>query len=205
MTETGFSVPTEKQHRLAPICRKNGQGFTVGPLLSPENSVDRIADPVFISGGGGLFSTSHDYCKFALFLLNDGVVRGEGGAVASRLLTAESLLLLRTNHLPEGKTTIAMSYNPALFSELFGEGFGFGLGVYVLLDPAKAPGGKLSGEGEFGWGGLASTFLIVDPVKEMAVVILTSLIPSSSLPLRAQIRWLAHFLAEQEQKEKQEQ
>ena len=197
MTETGFSVPTEKQHRLAPICRRDGQGFAVGPLLSPLNSVDRIADPVFISGGGGLFSTSHDYCKFALFLLNDGAVVGEDGGVTSRLLTAKSLQMMRTNHLPEGKTTISMSYNPTLFSEKIGEGFGFGLGVYVLLDPAKAPGGKLSGVGEFGWGGLASTFCFVDPLKEIAVVILTSLIPSDALPLRAQVRWFAHWLAEQ--------
>ena len=53
----------------------------------------------------------------------------------------------------------------------------------------------LSYPGEFGWGGVASTFFYIDPVRKISVIFMTQLIPSAAnLVVRAQVRWLTHWL-----------
>jgi CubicO group peptidase (beta-lactamase class C family) len=76
------------------------------------------------------------------------------------------------------------------FSETTFHGIGFGLGVSVMLDPAKA---KIIGSpGEFAWGGMASTAFWVDLVEDMTVILMTQLVPSSALTLRRQLRVLTY-------------
>ena len=76
------------------------------------------------------------------------------------------------------------------FSETTFEGIGFGLGVSVMLDPARA---KIVGSpGEFAWGGMASTAFWVDPGEEMTVILMTQLVPSSAYTLRRQLRVLSY-------------
>lgn len=67
----------------------------------------------------------------------------------------------------------------------------------MVTDTTKAQGASLSGLGEYGWGGLASTSFSVDPVKGFTMVFLTQVIPSSAYPARAQLRWLSHWAMEQ--------
>ena len=70
------------------------------------------------------------------------------------------------------------------------EGMGFGLGGAVVLDPARA---RMAGSvGDYGWGGMASTFFWTDPVKELTCIFFTQLIPSSSYPNRAELKALVH-------------
>ena len=69
-------------------------------------------------------------------------------------------------------------------------GIGFGLGGAILLDPAKAQ--ILGSEGEFTWGGMASTAFWIDPMEEITVVFMTQLIPSSSYPIRRELRVLVY-------------
>ena len=44
------------------------------------------------------------------------------------------------------------------------------------------------GEGDFYWGGLASTLFWVDPVEDLYVIFMTQLIPSSTFNFRGQIK-----------------
>ena len=76
------------------------------------------------------------------------------------------------------------------FSETAYTGIGFGLGFSVMLDPARAQ--IVGTPGEVAWGGLASTAFWVDPAEDLAVVLLTQLIPSSALPLRRELRVLTY-------------
>ena len=69
-------------------------------------------------------------------------------------------------------------------------GVGFGLGFSVMLDPAQAQ--ILGTPGEFAWGGAASTAFWVDPAEDMAVVLLTQLTPSSTYPIRRELRVLTY-------------
>ena len=95
---------------------------------------------------------------------------------------------MASNHLP-GDVDLAAIGRP-LFAETTFDGVGFGLGVSVTIDPVKA---KVPGNvGDFGWGGAASTKYWVDPVDDLMVVFLTQLLPSSTHPIRSQLKQLVH-------------
>eukprot|EP01035_Chromulina_nebulosa_P022195 gene22195-28736_t len=129
-----------------------------------------------------------DYERFSRCLLGGGAL----GEV--RVLSEQAVQLMTSNQLPNNALMSDMVFGD-MFSELKSGGFGYGLGVSVLCHPADAQGCGLSVPGEFGWGGVASTFFYVDPVRKTSVIFLTQLIPSSAnIQLRAQIRWLTHWL-----------
>ena len=79
---------------------------------------------------------------------------------------------------------------PPRFAETNYNGIGFGLGFSVVLDPAKAE--IMASVGEYAWGGLASTAFWCDPEEDLAVVLLTQLIPSSAYPIRRELRSLTY-------------
>ena len=95
---------------------------------------------------------------------------------------------MTTNHLPGG-ADLTECGRP-LFSETAYEGVGFGLGFSVVIDPAKAK--VLSQKGEYAWGGAASTAFWVDPVEDVTVIFLTQLLPSSTHPIRAEMKSLVY-------------
>ena len=69
-------------------------------------------------------------------------------------------------------------------------GYGFGLTVAVRRN---AGGSAFMGApGAFGWSGVFGTFFWVDPVEDMSVVFMTSLLPSSTHPIRSQLKTLVH-------------
>ena len=175
MVDTGFSVPDGKVSRLATLYDHSVGGFR------PSANQDRCLAPVTLeSGGGGLVSTMADYQRFATMLLRRGAF--DGGALLGR----KTFDLMVTNHMGGDLA----SRGQAHFSETTFEGIGFGLGVSVMLDPARA---KIVGSpGEFAWGGMASTALWVDPVEDMTVILMTQLIPSSAYTLRRQLRVLSY-------------
>ena len=46
--------------------------------------------------------------------------------------------------------------------------------------------------GEYGWGGAASTVFWVDPAEELTVLFFTQLLPSTTYPIRRQLKQLVH-------------
>ena len=180
MEDTGFHVAEDKVHRLAANYERiDGDGMRL--VDSPENSVFAQPRGMF-SGGGGLVSTAADYFRFAEMLRGGGLYDGV------RLLGRKTVELMTMNHLPTGGDLTSMGQ--AVFSETPYDGIGFGLGFSVMLDPSKAQ--ILGTPGEFAWGGAASTYFFVDPVEELTVMLLTQLMPSSSYPIRRELRVLAY-------------
>ncbi len=59
-----------------------------------------------------------------------------------------------------------------------------------MLEPAKAQ--ILGTPGEVAWGGMASTAFWIDPAEDLAVVLMTQLVPSSALPIRKELRVLTY-------------
>ena len=147
----------------------------------PANST-YLRPPTLFSGGGGLCSTAADYLAFCRALLNGGELGGV------RLLGPKTLKLMATNHLPGGVDLPALSRS--MFSEATLNGVGFGLGFAVAIDPAKAllPGSP----GEYNWGGMASTAFWIDPAEELITIFMTQLIPSSTYPVRRELRTLVY-------------
>ena len=125
-----------------------------------------------------MVSTIDDYHAFARMLLG----RGESDGV--RILGRKTLDYMVANHMPGGVDLAAMGQ--PRFSETPYEGIGFGLGFSVVIDPPAA--NVLDSVGEFAWGGAASTYFWVDPVEEVICILMTQLLPSSTYPIRRQLK-----------------
>ncbi|EHR50089.1 penicillin-binding protein, beta-lactamase class C [Saccharomonospora marina XMU15] len=180
MTETSFHVDGDAVDRLAalyvpdPLTRRAKRNDTFGEAIKKK--------PACLQGGAGLVGTAADYHRFTQLLLRGGELDG------TRLLSPRTVRLMTRNHLP-GDVDLEQFGRP-LFAEIPFNGFGFGLGFSVLRDPAKAK--TLSSEGEFAWGGAASTAFWVDPAEGLTVLFFTQLMPSSTYPLRQQLRQLVY-------------
>jgi CubicO group peptidase (beta-lactamase class C family) len=180
MVDTDFHVPAEKAHRLA-ACYNRARGDRLELQDDPETSA-YLAPPAFYSGGGGLVSTAADYLKFCQMLL------GGGAAGGVRYLSRKTLAFMTLNHLPGGRDLTELSRS--MFSEATNAGIGFGLGFAVNTDLAK---NLIAGSvGEYYWGGAASTAFWVDPSEDLTVVFMTQLMPSSSYPVRRELRTLVY-------------
>ena len=111
-------------------------------------------------------------------LLNGGELNG------NRLLGRKTVEYMRMNHLKDGKDMAGMGQ--PVWSETSYDGIGFGLGFAVVLDPVKAA--FIASVGEHHWGGLASTFFWLDPEEDLFTVFFTQLMPSSTYPIRRELR-----------------
>ena len=137
-----------------------------------------LSPPASFSGGGGLTASMRDYSRFCQMLLNGGELDGQ------RLLGRKTVAFMRQNHLPENRDMAAMGQ--PIWSETSYDGIGFGLGFAVVIDPVKAQ--VMTSVGEHHWGGAASTFFWLDPEEDLYVVMLTQLMPSSTYPIRRELR-----------------
>ncbi len=127
-----------------------------------------------------MVSTLGDYFRFTELLRCKGELDG------TRLLGRKTVEYMTANHLPGDLAELGQP----TFNETTYEGIGFGLGVSVMLNPAKA---KVMGTpGEYAWGGYAGTAFWIDPREDMTVIFLTQLIPSSAYPIRRELRVLTY-------------
>ena len=180
MDDTFFTVPADKIDRLtdcyAMAPGKGRQLFDRG-----EKSL-WSQPPKLVSGGGGLVSTALDYHRFCRMLLNGGELEG------ARIIGRKSIELMTLNHLTGGGDLA--SWSTSMFSEATNAGVGFGLGFAVNIDPAAnlIPGSL----GEYYWGGMYSTAFFVDPVEQVHMVFMTQLGPSSTYPIRRELKALIY-------------
>ena len=192
MVDCGFHVKPAENHRFAALYDAVGSaglgqsnaGRKPKGIALRESSTDSVfLEPAaFFSGGGGLIGTMQDYARFCQMLLNRGQLDGK------RLLGRKTVDYMRLNHLPENRDMAAMGQ--AVWSETTYEGIGFGLGWAVVIDPVKAQ--MMTSVGEHHWGGAASTFFWIDPDEDLYVIYLSQLMPSSSYPIRRELRSLVY-------------
>ncbi len=184
MVDTGFGVAADKLDRLMPMYGV-GDLRALPPLeITPQTLEPMDADDmyphdkpeVFQRGGHGLFSTLTDYAAFARMLIDGRAA--DGTPILSRAMHT----MLQANRIPAEQLPIKIGPNVLA-------GYGWGLTGRVLLDPGQAT--VLSGEGEFGWAGAASTHFWVDPRERMTGVIMTQYL-GASLPLADDLRAAAY-------------
>jgi CubicO group peptidase (beta-lactamase class C family) len=178
MVDTAFTVAPETVERFAANYRRGNPGEP-DYVLSDSPATSPYCRPrTYLSGAGGLVSTAADYLRFSKMLTNGGELDG------AKIIGPRTLKLMTLNHLPGGSDLAAM--NEAGPTETARDGIGFGLGFAVLLNPARA---QVSGTpGEYYWGGAASTAFFVSPAEDLVMLFLTQLQPSSSYPIRRELR-----------------
>ena len=175
MGDTGFLVPEDKIQRFTSTYILNESGAL--EVTDPAQNSPYQKKRLFLSGGGGLVSTTNDYQRFVDMLSNEGAAGG------NQIIGRRTLELMTMNHLPEGK--LLNEVGRSTFSETALAGMGFGLGFSVLMDPAANAG--LGTIGEFAWGGAASTRFWVDPVEKISCIFMTQFMPSSYYPIRREL------------------
>jgi CubicO group peptidase (beta-lactamase class C family) len=153
MRRTGFSLTPADAARLPGLYMADPQTGQLEPQPgSPSDEWTR--PPAFPSGAAGLASTIDDYLAFSRFLLNRGVHHGR------RLLSAESIRRLTTNHLTPQQLADAGPF------PLTGRGWGYGMAVSVTPDEISRPG-------RYGWEGGYGTVWFNDPQRDLIGIALT--------------------------------
>ncbi len=168
MVDTAFIVPESKWSRVAQLYSPDGTQFgydqawvrSTSRVLTPtDDDINRSyrEGTSFESGGGGLVSTSQDYMRLCLMLINGGEFEGR------RYLSPKTVQLMSSNHLG----SLPMGWGRA--------GWGFGLGFGVQIDPALA--GEIGSAGEYNWGGAAGTRFWIDPEEKLVGIFMVQSIP----------------------------
>jgi CubicO group peptidase (beta-lactamase class C family) len=180
MTDTHWHVTAADADRLAALYVPSPE--TGRALRHDAVGAMALSPPTWLTGGGGLISTAHDYDRFTRMLLSGGELNG------TRVLSPRTLAYMTQNHLPAGALLTSLARGQ--FAETAYDGVGFGLGFGVLVDPVayKVP----ASAGEFTWGGVASTAFWVDPSEQITAALYTQLMPSSTYPLRTELRQLVY-------------
>jgi CubicO group peptidase (beta-lactamase class C family) len=181
MRDTGFWVPDDKVDRFAACYRRDASKKLV-LADDPQHSGYR-EEPPFLSGGGGLVSTTPEYLRFCQLLLGGGELDGV------RILGRKTVELMTANHLPGGQDLLAFTL-PGGYGEVGFAGMGFGLTVAVAKDPTATQ--VIGSAGEYMWGGAASTVFWVDPAEDLVVVFMTQLLPSGTFNFRGQLKTLVY-------------
>jgi len=178
MDDTEFWVPEDKRDRFAELYFRNPSTKQATKMPAPRLR----SKPTMLGGGGGLCGTAADYLRFTQMLLNRGELDGV------RILGSRTVDYMTRNHLPGNADLEA--YGRSLFAETTFDGVGFGLGFSVILDAAanRSPGT----EGNYSWGGAASTIFWNDPAENLTALFLTQLLPSSTYPIRPQLQQLVY-------------
>ncbi len=181
MNDTGFwAAEGSPAERLAAAYMANPAGAHAPAALIPGHAA--LRPPSMWSGGGGLVGPAGDYFRFAEMLRRRGELEG------TRLLSPRTVDYMATNQLPGGADL--ETFGRPLFAETTFDGVGFGLGVSVVIDPAA--GKVLTSEGEYGWGGAFSTAFWIAPREDLTVLFFTQLLPSSTHPIRSQLKQLVY-------------
>ena len=150
MPDTGFWVPEAKWNRLATLYDSKDDGTIVKATDEAQEGYKK--KPIYLSGSGGLASTTVDYLRFAQMLLNGGELEGV------RILSPKTIDLMSSDLLGD---------LPVLGGGDL-TGYGFGLTVAVNKGPAKTA--SIGSAGEYYWEGAAASIFFVDPKEKLLTV-----------------------------------
>ena len=178
MTDTFFSVPVDKLHRLASSHYWDSENNQLE--LVPPDSKRNYVDVTLFSGGGGLVSSITDYMRFCEMLLNGGSFNG------ARLLGPKTVQFMTSDHLTPAVRAEGVGQYPRL--DLF-PGQSMALGFGVIINPGIAP--SISSRGELSWGGLAGTQFWIDPEEGLVGIAMVQL-HRSPWPLRFDFKVLTY-------------
>lgn len=154
MCDTCYNLPSPD--KMARMAVQYDYRDDLGKYLPTKNVCGHILGENYDSGGAGVVSGCSDYMKFASCIAGGGTA-----ANGYRYLSRATINLWRTNTLTDEQISRDFAWNQLA-------GYGYGYGVRTMLHPERA--GALSPVGEFGWGGAAGVWVIIDPDNDIALV-----------------------------------
>ena len=164
MNDTGFKLTPEHRARLASMHARAADG-TLAPI-----PFELPQEPEFQMGGGGLYGTAADYLAFQRLFLNAG--RADGRQV----LSPQTVRLMSENAIGDLSVQLLKTVVPAYSNDAeFFPGMVKKWSLGFMISTAPVPGGR--SPGSLAWAGLGNTYFWIDPIKEIAGVILMQLIP----------------------------
>jgi CubicO group peptidase (beta-lactamase class C family) len=170
MDDTFFELPKNKIDRLTTLYVA-GENKELVSFDNKSNSPfkDKV---ILLNGSGGLLSTTEDYLKFSVMLLNNGFSNGE------QIIKKSTLDLMKEDH------SLGLKYKKLVF----GKKKGFGLGFEVVKEDET----KFGSKGTFGWGGMFGTYFRVDPKENMVYIYMTQSFETYKLKLADKFRGLVY-------------
>ena len=161
MTDTAFRIGDAQRKRLARVHVRGPDGLTPTDMEIPQ-------EPEFHMGGGGLYSTVGDYLKFARMILGRGALNGV------RVLQPETVAAMARNAMGDLVCRPMISAVPSATNDVpFVDGMKWGLSF--LINPVPLPTGRSAGS--LAWAGLANSYFWIDPIRGIAGVYATQLLP----------------------------
>ncbi len=166
MINTSFSINLNERSLMNSYHYDNLSKKLVKPDINPRY-ISNYGYPTngknFARGGIGLYSTANDYLLFTEMLQTGLSQKGE------KIISAEMLKNATQNQIPKTFLPFQIkNFDINFLDENVFEPYGWGYGFRVNLQNTN-----FNNKGEFGWGGAANTYFLVDPKYKLSAVLMT--------------------------------
>jgi CubicO group peptidase (beta-lactamase class C family) len=169
MNDTTFSLPADRRAAMMPVHSRTAEGGLV------VSAIDLPAEPEWMAGGHGAYSTAEDYGRFVTMLLGDGTAPD-----GARVLQQETIALAFSDHLDVPYPEVIESVMPELSNTVpnLPVRHGWGLGFHLTLDDLD--GMRRAGTGD--WAGIFNCYYWIDRDSGIGGVFLTQVLPFFDQP-----------------------
>ena len=164
MNDSTFDASTFDKKNIAVLHAMEAENF-----INVDDFVDDSTDGSYY-GGGGIYSTPDDYCKFMRLFLNEGKING------NPFITTNTLNLMMKNQIGDLNYLHQPTFNPSLIHphEWYPEikkKFTYGF----LTNLEDMPGRRKSGS--LAWSGICNTYFWIDPASGLGGTLMMQLSP----------------------------
>ena len=164
MDSTAFSLSDELQARRAVIHTRLPDGSLTVAEAAPS------PEPEYLSGGGGLFSTVEDYCRFLQMILGRGSLHGV------EVLRPETVDRMTANHIGDLRVVALPTAMPELTGDAeFFPGVAKTWGLTFQINEEPLPTGRPAGG--LMWAGIANSFFWIDTGNQVAGTYISQQLP----------------------------
>jgi len=177
MNDTFYFVDQKERYRIMTSYDYNQKSNQLNEVEYGTQKINNYGYPeknnLYARGGHGLFSTLDNYMKFAN-MLHTGKNNNNLVLLSEKYLKQINKNYLDDKLLPLEINSISANSFPDYPNDF--APYGWGLGFRVMSDLKK--NNNLGSIGEFGWGGAAATYFLVDPTKNLTAVLMTQVLNS---------------------------
>ncbi len=164
MSDTAFKISDDMRARISAMQTRMEDGSLVEmPFEIPQ-------EPEFEMGGGGLYSTLDDYCRFLAMMLNGGSLNG------NEIVSPETHAQMVTNSMGDLRVTmLPTAIPPYSFDAEFFPGVEKSWGLTFQINEEPAPTGRPAGG--LMWAGLANSYFWIDLQNQVAGCYISQQVP----------------------------